>query len=750
MKVKALVTIPEIVIPARTVEAEVEIPDTPPTDPPPPLPTVDLTVEPNAVRPNEPAILRWKTTGATSAMLTDTYDDDGPDPVALDENGEGSMEINPAVGTTYTLIVTGPGGSASDPAEITIIPPEDPTEPEPTGPDIIIDLINGPLVVGKQSYLQWSALRTESLTYQGIAHKLTLTQGVKPVSTGLKRFEWVLKGTDGSTRTVIREYTASPAGTTNPPTDPPPGPDPDPPTDPGTPAPPPIPGPRPGQEIYSAASAAQLHQLSQEKVKPGDIVYVEPGTYKGSFRLQASGTPDNPIRYIARGGPRSTIIDVGGELNGKPSDTFNSACFEVTADWVTIEDFQLMSSSNGPRKIAQAGSHHGSTLMRGDGVYFGRFAGAPKGKGVRVAGNWIHNTRNGISWGNDCYPIDIDGNWIWDVGWLGSDRSHAHGTYGKGAPQKGIPMIQRRNFAWDNAIGLRFYGTGESQPYGGVLQDNVCWNAGRNAGEQKLWFAMLHDLQVAGKAEAWVLRNVLFNGVRLSDGRIWWDGVPFTTAAHVPSTPMKDFFHGEGNWIVGADHNGAAAQILKYKRATWKDNWVASPDNVTGSTRQGGVIVELNSGSYPVLEGQNRWYGSRSTIRINERNEPWNEAILGPRIEAMPTDRWMKFIPHPTDPENKVCFTCVNWPYINSRDESPIEVPLPLFNAGATVRATLIEDAFGPLQLEPVTLGSDRKVMLPVTGRKVPDQLGTSLPAGVVDRLSAAPALVNVMFEVLA
>jgi len=505
-------------------------------------------------------------------------------------------------------------------------------------------------------------------------------------------------------------------------------PPPPPPDDP--PPPPPIPGE--DGNIFPVGTAAELRVMlaPDSPAKPGDTILVQPGVYNGSFRIQVSGTPEAPIRIRSAEGPRVTRIDVGGFEDGN----FNSAGFEVTGDYLTIEGFEIMSSSPGPRKIGASGSWVGSILNRGDGIYFGRFAGAPKGKGVRIAGNVIHDTRNGVSWSNNTAPIDVDGNIFYYVGWQGGDRGHGHGTYGKASPSPGVPAVQRRNFSSRNfGIGLRFYGTGSSDPYAGVLDNNVSWNASEAWNDQKLWFTFLHDLQVAGKTQAWMTNNVALNAVPKADGTYHWDGHTFVGAAHAASTPQKDSLVVEGNWIAGADPNGAALQALRYKTITIKDNRIVSP---------AGTLLEFDTSSSYSFSG-NEWWGSRVNTRRDAKTWGWEERF-GHRTETLPTGIWAKFIEHPLDPANKVRYVALNW------DQTPtVTVDLTgWFAEGDTVDVYAIEDVLGA-PVATFVLDSTLTVEAParLDPARLPKMIGSPLTPAVEAMLPIGPLLVPLQFE---
>src|SRR5579871_5951342 len=98
---------------------------TPPSAPPPPAaaqPTVSLQASPTAVEKGDAATLSWTSTDATQLTIAP---DVGTVPA------EGQKSVTPVASTTYTITASGPGGSATASARITVATAATPTV-EPT------------------------------------------------------------------------------------------------------------------------------------------------------------------------------------------------------------------------------------------------------------------------------------------------------------------------------------------------------------------------------------------------------------------------------------------------------------------------------------------------------------------------------------------------------------------------------------------------------------------------------------------
>jgi peptidoglycan-associated lipoprotein len=101
-------------------------PAAPVTQAAPNKPTAKLSVDPPSIERGQSATLQWSTTDATSVTI------DGIGNVAV----SGSQQVHPAQSTTYRLSATGPGGTESATARVTVTnpPPAPPAVQQTRGP----------------------------------------------------------------------------------------------------------------------------------------------------------------------------------------------------------------------------------------------------------------------------------------------------------------------------------------------------------------------------------------------------------------------------------------------------------------------------------------------------------------------------------------------------------------------------------------------------------------------------------------
>ena len=102
-----------------------------PEAPRPPAPAVSFSAEPTSIQRGQSSTLRWQVSGATSVSL-----DQG---VGAVQNA-GNRRVTPDSSTTYTLTATGPGGTTTGQATVSVTSaPPPPPPPPPSNPSRSLD-----------------------------------------------------------------------------------------------------------------------------------------------------------------------------------------------------------------------------------------------------------------------------------------------------------------------------------------------------------------------------------------------------------------------------------------------------------------------------------------------------------------------------------------------------------------------------------------------------------------------------------
>ena len=103
-------------------------PPPPPPPPPAPAPTITLRAQPAAIDRGSSITLQWEATNAASVTIT---------PGVGDVPLTGNRSLSPTSSVTYQATATGPGGSASDIARVTVnIPAAPPPVDTPRPPTV--------------------------------------------------------------------------------------------------------------------------------------------------------------------------------------------------------------------------------------------------------------------------------------------------------------------------------------------------------------------------------------------------------------------------------------------------------------------------------------------------------------------------------------------------------------------------------------------------------------------------------------
>jgi hypothetical protein len=141
-------------------------------------------------------------------------------------------------------------------------------------------------------------------------------------------------------------------------------------------------------------------------VKPGDMIWVHGGIYRGTYVVKLDGEPDNPIIVSAWPGDRVTIDSEGSE----------TTVLQLYHKWYVIRGFELTNSNTDRRE------------SRATGIW----AGADY---VSLQNLIVHEVGTGISGGqldNDIQQgtnIELYGCVFYNNGSIGVDRAHGHHIY---------------------------------------------------------------------------------------------------------------------------------------------------------------------------------------------------------------------------------------------------------------------------------------------------------------------------------
>ena len=108
-------------------------------------PTVSINADPGSILLGESSTLSWLTTNADSVSI-----DQGLGTVSVN----GATSVSPALTTTYTITVTGPGGTTTDSVTVDVSNPTDP-------PEVNINASPSTIALGGTATIIWSSSRAQ-------------------------------------------------------------------------------------------------------------------------------------------------------------------------------------------------------------------------------------------------------------------------------------------------------------------------------------------------------------------------------------------------------------------------------------------------------------------------------------------------------------------------------------------------------------------------------------------------------------
>lgn len=190
-------------------------------------------------------------------------------------------------------------------------------------------------------------------------------------------------------------------------------------------------------------------------IRPGDTVYLLPGTYvapdRGYFFSRLAGEANSYITVRPHNGGRATIV--GG--------------IQVERGWVMFRDIEITNTDT-RRRSSQTGSFPTDvSTVHGFNVY------APN---VKIVNNIVHDNASGLSAWIRAPDTELSGNIVYYNGWQASDRGHGHGIYAQN--DTGSKRIVDNIIFSQFARGLQFYGSESAALRNLYLTGNILFSNG--------------------------------------------------------------------------------------------------------------------------------------------------------------------------------------------------------------------------------------------------------------------------------
>lgn len=193
-------------------------------------------------------------------------------------------------------------------------------------------------------------------------------------------------------------------------------------------------------------------------VKPGDMVWLNGGVYRGAFTSRLAGTADAPITVRAVPGQRVTF-----ECDG-PSD--KSKLFSVEGAHCVFWGFEVVCRDN--NRITKLGGSWPADVNRGS-IHC-------RASDVKFINLILHDLETGIGFWSGGEGGEVYGCIIYNNGWKGPDRAHGHAIYAQN--ETGTKRLVDNIVFNQFGDGIHAYGSKKASVKGFHVEGNISFNNG--------------------------------------------------------------------------------------------------------------------------------------------------------------------------------------------------------------------------------------------------------------------------------
>lgn len=201
-----------------------------------------------------------------------------------------------------------------------------------------------------------------------------------------------------------------------------------------------------GTEWMITNSTGLRTNLVNANIAAGDTLWLTSGTYTGHYTCTIKGTPSSPI--VVRNYQKGRVIIDAYDLETSAYDAITVNGGSNVWFWgleIMNHNTNRVSSQSGPFPT-DVPYNYAYTILNSDGI--------------RIINNVIHDNPAALGLWNGASNTVAYGNLIYQVGWLGSDRAHAHGIYSQNLGT--MRRLENNLILFPAYAGLQVYGTGDT------------------------------------------------------------------------------------------------------------------------------------------------------------------------------------------------------------------------------------------------------------------------------------------------
>jgi len=197
------------------------------------------------------------------------------------------------------------------------------------------------------------------------------------------------------------------------------------------------------------------------KIRPGDVLWVRGGTYRGTFEIRLAGREGAPIHVRTWPGERASILD-------------SRTSVVEPARHLWLWDLEIAHTVPVERRRTEKTGSHPDDLPGGDGLNI--YAGT----GCKFINLVVHdNIGNGVGWWVGSTDSEMHGCLIYHNGWKAPDRGHGHCIYTQN--RDGTKTISGCILSvppWGGSYTMHAYGSSRAFINNYLIEDNVAHERG--------------------------------------------------------------------------------------------------------------------------------------------------------------------------------------------------------------------------------------------------------------------------------
>lgn len=319
--------------------------------------------------------------------------------------------------------------------------------------------------------------------------------------------------------------------------------------------------------------------------RPGDVVWVHGGTYRGCFKSTVKGSSQAPVVVRAIPGDRVTLDGAGCEWK---------AALTITGPDVWFWGLEITNSD--PSRVSSEAGSQPASFKRGPGLT----VQAARTKLINLV---VHDNGNGIGFWDLAVDSEIYGTITANNGWRGPDRGHGHGIYIQNSQgiKRITDVVSLDNFS-TGMKGFGYQGRAVGLRFDGIMSANNGAPAATSASDPVRESNLFVGTSEAPADDIAITNSALYSAAGTVSGglRLGWTAAAngaatvknnyIATGAQGMSVDSWSALDVQGNTIYASSSavpgaNSQLASLVSTGQTTWNNNTYYDTTPVQNNTR---------------------------------------------------------------------------------------------------------------------------------------------------------------------